>query len=273
MCKESFEYYKVLLKIGGEAAAFLRDHACEEAYGRSVRGDTIRADLEAEDYIVDIIKSEGLRGVIITEERGRIDLGSDNLLFIIDPLDGSTNYKHCVPWCNISIALFTKNNNSYEEVAGVIAPIFYGDPIGFAKGCGCFEGMSRIEAKNKGNLVLVYADEPQSLPLLSELIVTIKEKYKNPKLRSLGSAALELAYTAMGRSIAFADFRGSLRNVDVASALGMLRECGGIALDLEGKDIEVISNSVMKIGTIIASLDKDLVLTYVNRIKERRRGR
>lgn len=269
---ENLEYYKLLLRIGGEAAAFLRDHKCEENYGKSVRGDTIKADLEAESYIIDLIKSEGLRGVIVTEESGRIELGDKDLLFIIDPLDGSTNYKHCIPWCNVSIALFKRNKNRYENIAGVVAPIFYGDPIGFAKGYGCLEGMKKIKIK-RGNLVLVYADKPQDLPLLSELITVIKERYENPKIRSLGSAALELAYTALGKSIIFADLRGSLRNVDIASALGMLKECGGIALNIHGRDISVISSSVIKIGTIIASLDKDLVYAYIEKLNGIKRSR
>ncbi len=259
----------MLVKIAGEAAGLLRDNACSKKYSSVLKGDTIRADVEAESYIIDLLKAEGLKGDLITEEKGRVKIGNGDHVFILDPLDGSTNYRFCIPWCNVSLAVLKKINERFDLIAGVIAPIFYGEPLGFAKGYGCFEGMENVSIE-KGNLVLVYADKPQDLSILSILINEIRKRYENLKVRSLGSAALELAYTAMGKSILFADLRGSLRNVDVAAALGMLRECGGIALDLNGAEIDLYPYNVKKIGTIVASLDKDLVLNFINEIK---RGR
>jgi len=123
----------------------------------------------------------------------------------------------------------------------------------------------RVES---GNLVLVYADKPEDLEMLSVLVEVVRKRYENPKFRSLGSAALELAYTAIGRSIAFADLRGSLRNVDVAAALGMLYECGGVAMSADGKKVELELDEVRKIGTIVASLDAGLVTEFVERLSK-----
>jgi myo-inositol-1(or 4)-monophosphatase len=265
---ESTEYYKMLARVAGEAAAFLRDHACQESYSKVVKGDTIRADVEAENYIIDVLKAEGFRGVIVSEERGKEILGGEsNLILVIDPLDGSTNYRHCIPWCSVSLALFKREDKgNYELMAGSIAPVFYGSPMGFAKDYGCFIGMKKVSGdKEKGNLLFVYADKPEQLRDLSLIINLTSKKYKNVKVRSLGSAALELAYVALGKAVLFADLRSTLRNVDVAAAAGMIRECGGEILDSRGMPVSFPLDDVKKLGTILASIDKELLRELVSK--------
>ncbi|MCC6052460.1 MAG: hypothetical protein LM585_04415, partial [Fervidicoccaceae archaeon] len=68
------------------------------------KNETIKADLLAENYIVNQLKELGFKGKIVTEETGVIEVGDSDLIAIIDPLDGSINYSLGIPWFSISIA-------------------------------------------------------------------------------------------------------------------------------------------------------------------------
>ena len=230
--------------------------ACEEHYAARVEGETIRADLEAESYIIDAIRSEGFGGVVITEERGRIELGGRGPTFIVDPLDGSTNYAACIPWASVSIAAAPEGSRSIREVtAGVVAPVFQGDAISFARGTGCYVGEVRVRPHRRSRILFVYIEHPEAALGLAK----VTRSLGGLKVRSLGSAALEMAYTAIGRGVAFLDLRSKLRNVDMAAALGMTLECGGEVVGIDGKPLNAGIQAVERVGTVISSLDKSVI--------------
>jgi len=251
------EYRRILVRIAGEAAGLLRDLSCSEEYKSRVAGETIRADVEAENYIIDALKSEGLGGRVVTEERGVVSLGGEGPVFIVDPLDGSTNYSECIPWSSVSIAVVPSGTSRLRDVeAGVVAPIFWGPPISFARGSGCYAGGERVEASGaSSNIVFVYVEHPEAAMGLAR----ITRELGGLKVRSLGSAALELAYTALGRAKLFLDLRSRLRNVDVAAAMGIMLECGGVIVGGRGEPLDSDLETVEKVGTVIASLEEATV--------------
>jgi myo-inositol-1(or 4)-monophosphatase len=251
---EAREYRRILVRIAGEAAGLLRDLSCSEEYTSRVSGETIRADLESESYIIDALKSEGLGGRVVTEERGTVSLGGEGPIFIVDPLDGSTNYGECIPWSSVSIAVAPPGATSLREVeAGAIAPVFWGPPMSFARGEGCYVGGERVEPRRPAsNLIFVYVEHPEAAMGLAR----VTKELGGLKVRSLGSAALELAYTSLGRARLFLDLRSRLRNVDVAAAMGMLLECGGSIVGGRGEPLDSGLGGVERVGTVIASLDE-----------------
>ena len=268
---EPLEYYKLVYRIAGEAAGLLRDLACRSEYTRSVKGDTIRADLEAESYIIDALKGEGIGGKVVTEERGVVSLGGEGPTFILDPLDGSTNYKMCIPWCSVSLAVAPPGATSIREViAGVVVPVFEGTPLGFIKGRGCFKGFSAIEARSESRgVIFVYIDHPEAAPILLGILGRIRELVGGKlRVRSLGSAALEMSYTALGEALAFIDIRSILRNVDVAAALGILRECGGEAYTLDGRPLDIGITRIEYTGPIVASREPEVALKIAEWARE-----
>ena len=247
---------RALTRVAGEASGLLRDLACEDRYAARVEGETIRADLEAGSYIIDAIRSEGFGGVVITEERGRVELGGRGPTFIVDPLDGSTNYAACIPWASVSIAAAPEGSRTIREViAGVVAPVFQGDPISFARGSGCYLGEVRVRPLRESRILFVYVEHPEAALGLAK----VTRALGGLKIRSLGSAALEMAYTAIGRSIAFLDLRSKLRNVDMAAALGMTIECGGEVVGLDGELLNAGVESVERVGTVISSLERSVI--------------
>ncbi|MEB2836799.1 MAG: hypothetical protein GSR80_000752 [Desulfurococcales archaeon] len=245
------EYRKVILRVAAEAAGLLRDLSCIESHTRVVRGETIRADLESEEYIIDALRAEGMGGRVVTEERGLVELGGEGPTFIVDPLDGSTNYRNCIPWSSVSIAVAPRGSRRLRDVvAGVVAPVFWGSPLSFSRGSGCYEGAMRVEPlEEPAGVIFVYVERPDAAMALAE----VTKSLGGLKVRSLGSAALELAYTALGRAKVFLDLRGKLRNVDVAAGLGLTVECGGSIVGEGGEPLDSGLDGVERVGTVISS--------------------
>ncbi|GAB6147867.1 inositol monophosphatase family protein [Stetteria hydrogenophila] len=247
---------RLLTRVAGEAAGLLRDNACSEEYSATVRGETIRADLEAEAYIIDALKAEGFRGLVVSEETGRVELGGDEYVAIVDPLDGSSNYSACIPWASVSIALARRGHGLREGLlAGVVYPVFYGQPVSFARGLGCFLGGRRVEPpRAPSNVMYTYMESSDFVGAVLKAF----EALGRPKIRSLGSAALELSYTALGRGLVFIDLRGKLRNVDIAAAYGIVVECGGDVFKPGCGALDAGTESVERVESLIASGNREV---------------
>ena len=159
---------------------------------------------------------------IITEESGYIEREKIDEFWIIDPIDGTTNFLHGIPHFCISIA-YASNN---EILAGVIFDpikneIFYGE-----KNLGSFYNNQRIRVSKKNKLEeCLFATNFDSM-------IDI-----DLNLRISGSAALDLAYTASGRLDGF--FQKKLNIWDIAAGILILQEAGG---KIEPIDIKKINN-------------------------------
>ncbi len=243
---------EIAVQIAGEAAGLLRDNACSEKYTRTLGGETIGADVEAESYIIEALRREGVRYPIVSEESGLTE-GRGDLVVLLDPLDGSKNYSNCIPWSSVSLAFYTRTG---EPLAGAVAPIFYGNTLSFARGAGCYEGGRRIEAlEPPSRFLYVYIEHPDAARALAEIVVALRGGFK---IRSLGSAALEIAYVAIGRGHSFIDLRSKLRNIDVAAAFGMILECGGIGLTPRGRIERLNVGTVEKLGSVAFTRSPEL---------------
>ena len=154
---------------------------------------------------------------IISEESGSILNNDKNNFWIIDPIDGTTNFLHGIPHFCISIAL-----RSYSEiVCGLIFDpikneLFYGQ-----KNEGAFLNNHRLKVSKKINI--------------EECLFASNKDGINSKLntRISGSAALDLSYVAAGRFDGF--FQKNLR--DISAALLILKEAGGIFNDINFQQI------------------------------------
>jgi len=246
---DTLDLRRVAARIAAEAAAYLRDMACSGSeLSKNMGGETVLVDIMAEDYIIGALREELGEVRIVTEERGVI--GKGPLTAIVDPLDGSKNYLNCIPWASVSIAIVPTGKPMSSAVAGAVAPIFHGRPVSFARGHGCFLGEERAAALSPPErFIFVYIDHPEAAQRIAGVVRSLGGGYK---IRSLGSAALELAYTGIGRGTAFIDFRSKLRNVDVAASIGVIRECGGAVINDRGENVDGGTERVERVGNIIA---------------------
>ncbi|MEB3778837.1 MAG: hypothetical protein GSR85_01195 [Desulfurococcales archaeon] len=263
---EPGELRRVALRVAGETAALLRDYMCDEGLSRVLEGETTLADKMAEDYAIDVLRSEGIRAFIVSEELGVT--GSGDIVALIDPLDGSKNYLACIPWAAVSIAFAKPRANSVSDVlAGAVAPVNRLPPFSFEKGGGCYHGGVRVTDRRSGiaEIVNVYVEHEEAVYKLAKLVRSWR---RGVKIRSLGSASLELSYVALGTFTAFIDIRSKLRNIDIAAAAGGIVECNGFIASEDGGKIPFHADGVHRIGNIVAARDKDTGLAIIKALRD-----
>ena len=186
------------------------------------------ADIKAEKIIIEELKKARPNYSIISEENGVEKNKDETNFWIIDPIDGTTNFLHGVPHFAISIALQSNN----EMVCGLIYDPIKDELFYAEKNHGAYFNNQRIRVSKKRNI-----DEC--------LFAVGKGKY-NPDLiyRRSGSAALDLAYVASGRFDGY--FQNNLNLWDIAAGIIIVKEAGGIIneIDLSSlKNIKVLASS------------------------------
>ncbi len=260
------ELFRLLIRIAIDASKFARERSDDQSMSRILSrnpaGDiTRRIDREIENHVYEAINQSGINALIITEESGMLHAGRENPEYIIllDPLDGSINYIANVPYCSVSIAALPyRGSVSVDDIAvGVVSEIFRDKYYSFIKGVDAYidgEPASKYIVDIR-DAILVYFEEPD----LVGRIYKIWLKLGRPKIRSLGSASLDIIYTAIGRFKAFIDLRGRLRNVDVAAAVGFAREVGAYITDDKGWHVEIPLDRLSNIGSIVVTRSKEVV--------------
>jgi len=213
---------------------------------------TRRVDLEAEEMILNEFLKEHYKIHYVSEERGAIrTCEKPELIVIVDPLDGSNNYVAGIPYATVSIAVakYSKDARLSDISVGVIAEVFRNKVYYAIKGQGAYENDSNLRKVDFGKypFILGYLNF-DSYDVFKEI-----EKTFGPyKLRSLGSASLDIVYVAKDIAAAFIDLRSKLRNVDIASALLILLESKGKVESLHRNILDVSILDVEKIYSIIA---------------------
>jgi myo-inositol-1(or 4)-monophosphatase len=187
-------------------------------------------DKESEKVIIDTIKKHFPDHLFLAEESLK-ECGRETYRWIIDPLDGTTNYIHSYPVFSISIALEYKE----EIIAGVILDPLRNELFWTEKGTGAYLNCAPIEvSKVEMSESLVTTGFPFRS---KEMIDTYMKLFKNVflkvgDLRRSGSAALDLAYLACGRCDGF--FELGLSPWDIAAGSLLIKEAGGIVTDFAG---------------------------------------
>jgi myo-inositol-1(or 4)-monophosphatase len=189
------------------------------------------ADLASEKTVIDIITGNFPKDRILSEEAGEKGKESDRM-WIIDPLDGTTNFAHSFPVFGVSIALQAGN----EIVAGVVYNPVMDEFFEAEKGKGAFLNKKTIKVSDKKNLkdsligtgfpYDVYERPDEVLDYLKRMIVRVQG------IRRAGAAAVDLCYVAAGRLDGF--WEQGLKPWDTAAGSLILREAGGIITDYTG---------------------------------------
>lgn len=196
---------------------------------------------------------------VIAEEGDYHDSGSD-LRWIIDPLDGTTNYIHRIPLYSISVAL-TKHN---ELVSGVVYEVNSDECFHASKDSPAMLNREKItvsESKELNDSLLatgfpyILANRfDDYLSLFKDLV------YSSRGIRRLGSAALDLAYVACGRFDGFYEY--SLNPWDVAAGAFIIKQAGGEVTDFKGGDDYLYGKQIIASNGIIQKEMIDIIKRY-----------
>lgn len=204
------------------------------------------ADLKAERTVRRELEKARPDFGFLMEEGGEIKGADASCRWIIDPLDGTTNFLHGLPHFAVSIAL----EKHGELTAGVIYDPVKDEIFWAEKGQGAFIGDRRMRVSGRGRLAdavlatgipFLGRDEgPGHKKFLAQLEVVMRQ---TAGVRRFGAASLDLAYVAAGRFDGF--WETGLSAWDVAAGVVIVREAGGYISEISGKSHNLDSPTIL----------------------------
>jgi myo-inositol-1(or 4)-monophosphatase len=226
----------------------------------SIHSIATQADTRAEKMIISMIRKSFPGHSILAEESG-LSRGDSEYMWVIDPLDGTTNYSMMNPVFNTSVGVA---RGEEMLMGGVYAPVT--KELFFAeKGKGATLNGKRIRVSQEGDLsklVLIYChgNDERSMNRASRIYSELKLKSRD--MRRMGSGLLELSYVASGRAGCY--IAPGTSPWDAATGSLIVREAGGKVTDFQGREFSLKSRD------ILASNGKihQKLLDAINRIEE-----
>jgi len=199
-------------------------------------------DTTSEKMIVDALSRLLPEAGFLTEEN-TVAPSSKSLQWVIDPLDGTTNFLYRLPSYAVSIALCSDN----QPILGVVFEANRKECFWAVKGGGAFLNNSQIQVSKTSELsdALMSTGFPYyDFSILDNYIQALKTLMLQTKgIRRFGAAAVDLCYTACGRFDAF--FEHSLHAWDVAAGSLIVQEAGGIVTDFSGNNNFLFGNQII----------------------------
>lgn len=205
-------------------------------------------DHRSQDCVIRLLKSEYPEHDILSEEMPPAPRRS-RYLWVIDPLDGTTNYAHGFPMYSVSIALMIDD----EPVAGAVYcpslnELFSATKVGGARLNGRKIGVSRVSELDHALLATGF---PYDVRTSRDNNIAHFTNFarRAQAIRRAGSAALDLCYVASGRFDGFWEIK--LRTWDVAAGLLVVGEAGGVATNFAGGRIDFANPTVLASNGLI----------------------
>ncbi len=243
---------------GNVIARAFEDLEKVEAEQKGLNDFVTNVDRDAEKAIIATIRKAYPDHTIISEECGTLTGAHDEFRWIIDPLDGTTNFMRGIPHFAVSIAL--QINGKIEH--GVIYDPLQNELFSASRGAGAQldNRRLRIQPKRDLNGTLLATGFPFKARQHTETYFTIFNALfaDAADVRRAGSAALDLAYVAAGRLDGFWEI--GLKPWDFAAGELLIREAGGLVSDFTGGHNHITS------GNIVAGAPK-ITASIVNKMR------
>ena len=216
-----------------------------------------KADRKAEQVLrAELIKARPAYSLLM-EEGGGVEGKDSSNRWIVDPLDGTTNFLHGIPHFSISIAL--------ERDGGLFAGVIYSpvhDEMYVAeKGLGAYLNGRRIRVSARKNMNeaifatgIPFMGIPDHALFLRQLSAVMEV---SAGIRRYGSAALDLAYVAAGRYDGY--WENGLNPWDIAAGIVLVREAGGFVTDLSGGNDMLAGGGILAGNTMLYGPLKTLI--------------
>lgn len=233
-----------IVDLAKSAGKLVRDGFGQESMSRTVGrgygGDmTRRIDQAVEEMVSEKARQVG-NVEILTEESGVLRFGDPKVRWVVDPLDGSTNFSRGIPFFGIS--MLAQQLPSKKAIVGVIYEPMRDRLYTAEPGKGAYVNEQRLKTNSDRNLDerVFYLDLHFGRD--KERFNDFVRRYQNlgpifNTYRSLGSAALALALTASGHLDGFLDLSGNSRYLDIAAGSLIVEEAGGCVTNLAGQVI------------------------------------
>ena len=218
----------IMIKAAEKASkSIIRDFGEIEKLQVSKKGPhdfVTKTDKHVEKILIEELSKTKKNYSFLTEETGVIKNKDKDNTWIIDPIDGTTNFLHGIPHFAISIALKSKD----ELLSGLIFDPIKDEMFFAEKDKGAFLNNQRLRVSSKNSLEeCLFSSNNEGV------------KFSNLNMRCSGSAALDLAYVASGRLDGY--FQNKINLWDVAAGALMTKEAGGIVNNINEFDINTIN--------------------------------
>jgi myo-inositol-1(or 4)-monophosphatase len=210
--------------------------------GVGAGGDRTKpADLAAEEAIIKTLQQRGVSFTLVSEESGIKAYGNNQraCYVTVDPIDGTTNLMHGLPFYAASIAVSDKPMLA-DVHAALVADFLHDATYTGYRGRGAFCNGEPIRTSKTQRLddavVGLDINTYKTKPNLAAFTAIIEHTRHT---RHFGANALEVCYVADGSTDGFVDLRSKIRTTDVAAAFLIVREAGGLVTSAENEPINV----------------------------------
>ncbi len=237
--------------------------------GKGAGGDPMKpVDLAAEKAIVETLQQSGISFTLISEESGVKEFGENpaQCYVTVDPIDGTNNLVHGIPFYATSIAVSAKPELS-AIYAALVADLPHDITYTALDGKGAYRDDEKISSSTRTSLNEAMVGLDLNSYKVSEIAPKLTNLIQETKhIRHFGANALELCYVADGTTEAFIDIRGKLRTTDFAAAYLIVKEAGGTVTAPAGGSLDVKLDPKQTIK-FIASGNKQLHKTILSLVK------
>ena len=232
------KFIEIVLKAG---EAFKEGYNKKlEIHSKGIKDLVTDYDVKVENFLIKEFKEKFPEYTIIAEESIQEKFYNS---IIIDPIDGTTNFAHHIPHCAISVGIYEKKEAKYAIVYNPILNELYSAK----KGEGAFKNGKKINVSNQDDFQrsLIATGFPYSSAENEEDLKWVINKLNHilPRcqdIRRLGSAALDLCYTAEGKYEGFYEI--NLKPWDVSAGMLIVSEAGGMISNEYGNNYDLFEN-------------------------------
>jgi len=244
------ELLKFIIRCVEESGKIQKKHF-QKALKVKYKGDinlVTNVDLECQEKIISLIRREFPNDDILSEEQQNVLSNAKNR-WIIDPLDGTTNYAHGYPFFCTSLA-YEKDG---DLIAGAVYNPIFGELFYARKGYGSYLNGDRIKVSRIRDIkvALLCTGFPYDLATSKRNNIDnfLRFIFRAQAIRRDGSAALNLSYVAAGRFDGFWEIK--LNPWDVAAGTLLVREAGGIVTDFKGNPVDIYKDEILASNGLI----------------------
>lgn len=231
------EFQEKAKYIVNQAAAFIKENlsvvTANDVIEKGTNSLVSYVDQQAEKILVAGLQELLPGSGFITEEE-MIEQTKAEWTWIIDPLDGTTNFLHAVPFFSVSVALYDGQN----IILGIVQQVMSGEVFTAVKNQGAYLNGNKICVTDRKDFsdVLIGTGFPYKTEHTCDgHFAALKDILTHTRgIRRIGSAALDLCYVACGRYGAF--YEHHLNPYDIAAGALIVMESGGVVSDYQGQD-------------------------------------
>ena len=224
----------------------IRDFGEVEKLQVSIKGPgdfVTMTDKKVEKILIDELQKARSNYSILSEEIGEIK-NDEEFKWIIDPIDGTSNFLHGIPHFGISVAL-EKNK---EIICGIIFDPIKNEIFSTEKGNGSYLNNQRIRVSSRKKLedCILFTGGPRHASKNKEVTLEEYKKFSAKvfiPIRKMGSAALDMAYVAAGRCDGC--WHRDLNYWDIAAGILLVKEAGGFVTDFIGTDKYIENKTIL----------------------------